>query len=382
MPRPPLDIGTYGTIRRTQIGEDKWQAETRYRDADGTTRKVRAHGATGAKAEAALKNALKDRQHGGGSDQLSPSSTVTDLMAQWMDDVKRSDRTPQTVDYYQRTVDRIILPALGGVRLREATTGRIDAFLRVVKTPSGARDARVALRQAFALAARYDCVPTNPVIDAYRPPASRKTPQALTIADVHELRQRTTRWQTEQRLGPKRAHDIAEIIDVMLGSGTRIGEALALRWEDVDLGAGTATVCGTITSNGHRQSWTKTAAGHRTVTLPLFAIDALQRQRDRDLPFELVFPSRNGTPRWPANVRTHWRAIRGDDYEWVTPHTLRRTVATLLERELDADVAAAQLGHTSASVTRRHYIERAPLAPDSSKILQRLAPTTGTVSAQ
>lgn len=76
----------------------------------------------------------------------------------------------------------------------------------------------------FALAARYDLVQFNPVTDAYRPPASRSVPRALTVEDVHELRGRVKAWQEAQRLGPKRAHDLVEIIDVMLGTGARIGE--------------------------------------------------------------------------------------------------------------------------------------------------------------
>ncbi len=382
MPRPPLDIGTYGNIARTQLAEDTWQAETRYRDADGITRKVRARGTTGAKAEQALKRKLIDRQHQTGGDGLTLDSTIGDLCTLWIQDIDTSTRAQATKDYYQRTVDRTILPALSGVRLREATTGRIDAFLRAIPKPSTARDARVALKQAFALAARYDAPSANPVTDAYRPPASRKKPKALTVDDINKLRHRTTTWQHEQHAGPKRAYDLAEIIDVMIGTGVRIGEVLALRWDDIDLDKRTVTIAGTITAKGDRQPHPKTNAGHRVITVPAFTVEALQRQKARGIPYELVFPTRNGTPRWPANVRTTWRKIRGEDYEWVTPHTLRRTVATMIEREADAETAAKQLGHTSADVTRRHYIERALQTPDSSHILEQLAPIAKSQSAQ
>ncbi|GAA4669228.1 tyrosine-type recombinase/integrase [Gordonia humi] len=382
MPRPPLDIGTYGKITRTQLDETTWQAETRYRDHDGTTRKVRARGTTGAKAEAALKKKLVDRNHQAGGDTLTLDSTIGDLCALWLQDVDASGRAQATKDYYRRIVDRTILPGLNEVRLREATTGRIDRFLRAIPKPSTARDARVALKQAFALAARYDAPPSNPVTDAYRPPASRKKPKALTLDDIQTLRLRTLQWQNEQHAGPKRAYDLAEFIDVMIGTGARIGEVLALRWEDIDFENRTVTIAGTITAQGDRQPHTKTDAGHRTVTVPAFTVDALERQKARGIPYDLVFPTRNGTPRWPANVRTNWRKIRGDNYEWVTPHTLRRTVATLIEREADADTAAKQLGHTSADITRRHYIERAHQAPDSSAILERLAPIRPGENAQ
>lgn len=97
---------------------------------------------------------------------------------------------------------------------------------------------------------------------------------------------------------------------------------------------------------------------------------ALQAQRDRDLPFDLVFPSPTGTPRWPNNVNRAWREIRGEDYGWVTPRTFRKTVGTAIERVAGAEAAAAQLGHSTPDVTRKHYIDRAIDAPDNRAALE------------
>lgn len=59
----------------------------------------------------------------------------------------------------------------------------------------------------------------------------------------------------------------------------------------------------------------------------------------------------------------------------MTPHVVRRTVATLIERELDAVTASKVLGHADEKVTIEHYIERLPnIAPDVSELLQRHGP--------
>ncbi|MBY4058962.1 site-specific integrase [Rhodococcus fascians] len=110
--------------------------------------------------------------------------------------------------------------------------------------------------------------------------------------------------------------------------------------------------------------------------IPAFSADALRRQRDRGIPSAegLVFPSRLGTPRWPGNVRTSWRQVRGDDYAWVKPHSFRKTVGTMIERELGLSAASAQLGHSGSAVTEKHYVERAAMAPDVSGVLDKLAP--------
>jgi integrase len=88
---------------------------------------------------------------------------------------------------------------------------------------------------------------------------------------------------------------------------------------------------------------------------------------------DVIFPSHAGTLRSPNNFRRQLReAVKGTDFEWVTPHSFRKTVATLLDRQLDAEHAAAQLGHSDSSVTKQHYIAKAHQAPDVSDVLEQL----------
>lgn len=390
MGRPKLEIGTYGSVKRTELDDGRWMARARIRDFDGVTRQVKAYGASGAKAEAALKAAIKKRHKLAGGEDLTASSSVAALLDRWLEDEVRNGvgrngkpRSRSTIAYYERAVNKIVKPGLGQLEIREATTQPIDRFLRSVPSVAAQRDARVVLRQAFALAARYDCVDANPVTDAYRPPTSVSKPKALTEGDLAELRRRISTWQHEQAHGgPRRAYDLVEVVDVMLGTGVRIGEVLALRWQDcTDLDAErvAVTIAGTVvTEKGagcYRQDHPKTDAGWRTIILPGFAVEALRRQRDRGIPSAegLIFPTRKGTARWPSNVRTAWRNVRGDDYAWVKPHSFRKTVATVIEREFGATAAAAQLGHSGTAVTARHYIERASEAPDTRTALDKLA---------
>ena len=61
MPRPPLQVGTWGKISRDQVQPGAWRAMARFRDFDGATRQVEARGATGANAERQLISAMTDR---------------------------------------------------------------------------------------------------------------------------------------------------------------------------------------------------------------------------------------------------------------------------------------------------------------------------------
>jgi integrase len=102
-----------------------------------------------------------------------------------------------------------------------------------------------------------------------------------------------------------------------------------------------------------------------------------------DNPNDAIFASRRGTWQSPNNVRRQWRQARADTgLEWVTPHTFRKTVATLIDKEADTKSAAAQLGHSSEEVTDTYYIAKPVLAPDVSDILEQLGTDQGTDDRQ
>lgn len=378
--RPPLPIGSHGGISRTELEPGVWQAETRYRDADGVTRKVRARGATGAKAEVALRERLQERSLNGNAEELTTASRLSLLLDRWLEHVDANgDLTPDTKRGYRDLVERVVSPGIGAVRIRELNTQRIDMYLRSRETR--VREVRVVLSQVCAMAVRWGLLEYNPVRDAYRPARPKSDKRTMTPEAVQELIARAKAWQARKpgQGGPQRGIDIVEIFILLMATGERIGEVLALRWEDVehldDLSQPAAvTVAGTVTRDGTRQDFPKTEHGYRRLLLPEYGRRALLDQRARGLPFDLIFPSRLGTPKHPSNVRTHWREIRGEDFGWVMPKTFRKTAATAIERQFGAEQSSKQLGHSSPDVTRRHYIDRAHQAPDSTAALEPFNP--------
>ncbi|WP_198413791.1 site-specific integrase [Cryobacterium sp. TMT2-15-1] len=175
---------------------------------------------------------------------------------------------------------------------------------------------------------------------------------------------------------------MADIIDLMLATGARIGEILALRWEDIALDAlrPNLTINGTIkTEPGkgtYRKARPKSDSSVRTVALPDFAIIMLKRRHTASPvnPIDAVFSTRNGTWQQVNNVERRWRQIRQDTgLDWVTPHTFRKTVATLISERVNAETAAHQLGHSSPAITREFYISKPAIAADVARILEDLA---------
>jgi integrase len=392
MGRPPLEVGTGGDIRINKLGPDRYRARGRFRDFDGKTRDVEATGATRSAAERALKAKFRDRV-APNDDEVTRETYVHTLADLWLEEITAEERIrPQTISRYEISVRVSIKPAVGNLRIREASAGRLDKFLRDVAKdrPSAARSAKIALGQMFGLAVRRGALTANPVRDTSRLRNPRRQVTALETDQLELVRAAIRQWQepTPGKSGPRPTGDLGDIVDLMLATGARIGEILALRWEDIDLAAEQAcvTICGTIVyvkGQGYfRQDWPKSEAGFRTVILPRFAVGMLLARQVAAVenPNNAVFATRRGTWLSPQNVRRQWRQAREDaGLEWVTPHTFRKTVATLIDKEADADSAAAQLGHGSKEITKKHYIVKPALAPDSSGILEQLGSSpTGT----
>ncbi|MFI6161653.1 tyrosine-type recombinase/integrase [Micromonospora haikouensis] len=385
MARPPLPIGTWGAIRTEKLGPNRYCARARYRDHDGKTRDVEATDTTGPAAIRALKIKLRDRV-APNDDEITRETHISTLAALWLEEIAAEERiSPQSISRYEISVRVSIVPALGNLRIREANAGRLDKFLRKVAEdrPSAAKSAKVVLGQMFALAVRRGALTTNPIRDTGQLRKPRKKVVALEMEQLDDVRSAIRQWQqpTPGKSGPRPTSDLADIVDLLLATGARIGEILALRWEDLDLAVEqpVLTISGTIIyikgKGFFRQEWTKTDAGYRSVVLPKFAVAMLMTRKlnAADNPNDAIFPSRRGTWLSPPNVRRQWRAARADTgLEWVTPHTFRKTVATLIDKEANTDSAAAQLGHKTKETTKKHYIVKPAIAPDSSNILEQL----------
>ncbi|WP_280344902.1 tyrosine-type recombinase/integrase [Nocardia neocaledoniensis] len=401
MPRQALPIGTYGQITAKRQRNGSWRAATRFRDDDGVTRPVHRFAATRGAAELSLREALAERSASRGK-LITRDTKLSELADLWLAEKSRQEGvTQQTVDRYRREIeistdvraseDAIkIKSSLGGLRLWEASTSVLDAHLQRIVL-NGHRDKarcqRVILSEMMGMAVRHDAIDRNPVREVARLPRGRRKPRAADLETVQALWGRLQAWAAGAALdggsdfyyGPRRNQRLLDVIDVEVGTGPRPGEALALRWSDIDLDSTPPriTFSGTIVRlRGRgliRQAQTKTEAGFRSVVPPMFVVETLRRVRAESTPNELdlVFPNRDGGIWDPHNFNRLWREARGNDFDWVTLKTFRKTVATALAEAYGSEAAAQQLGHTDDAVTRRHYIDKPTEVADYSAVLER-----------
>ncbi|ALV44695.1 hypothetical protein MB46_03390 [Arthrobacter alpinus] len=358
----------------------------RFRDFDGLTRKVEARAATGAKAERQLVASMTDRAMPAGED-ITADTRLSALAVVWWAEFQDLDRALNTRRRYEDIKEGYIIPGVGGLRIREATVSTLDRFLKTMRTKHGnatAKLCKTVLSGMLGLAARHGALDANPLRDVATIPTNDHEVRALTLEEAVAFRAGLRQWEADKsQAGRYPTVDMLDVVDVLLATGCRIGEAMAIRWPDVDLKSEkpTLTINGTIVTEKGKgliiQGHPKSTNSRQTYFLPPFAIEMLLRRQVSQLignPYDVVFPSATGTLRDPNNFRKQLRAARVSiGFDWVTPHTFRKTVGTLLAGSEGMAVASAQLGHSSEAVTSKHYVQKTHQAPDMTSTLQAFA---------
>ena len=384
MPRPPLPLGTWGKIRTYVDGVDergkprRHRALAKYRDFDGVTRRVEAYGRTPTDASNKLRQKLKERSEKGRAGELTATHRFSEAAAIWLvkfeDLVEDGRRSAGSLDTYRRQLKNHLLPALGEVRLGEMTTPLVDKVLGQIKRsvgPATAKSCRSVVSGVMSLAVRYGAVTINPIREVERIEVrAKKTPRALSGPEIADWLRRLSVDETARR------RDLPDLTLFMIATGVRIGEALAVVWDQVDLDRGEVDITHTIIrvkGQGLLRKSTKSSAGERTLGLPLTVLAVLRRRfatSDRlDLP---VFPDSLGGFRDPANTRRGIRDARGEEaLAWITSHNFRKTLATLLDSdEFSAREIADQLGHARPSMTQDVYMGRKVRNPRAARAIE------------
>jgi len=227
------------------------------------------------------------------------------------------------------------------------------------------------LHRAFKDAVRWGRLARNPA-DAADPPRAGQKSDGVHAWDATTLR----RFLAASREAEDRLHALWVLLAT---TGMRRGEALGLRWSDIDLDAGRARVLQTIIQIGSVVSVgePKTGKGRRSISLDSSTVAVLRDHRHRmrqerllvgadfnDL--GLVFHQPDGSWLHPEAVSEAFlRRSRRYDLPRITLHGLRHTWATLaLERGIHPKVVQERLGHSTIAITLGIYSHVSPTLHD------------------
>ncbi len=294
------------------------------------------------------------------------SPTFHEFASEWLE-ARRAELSENTVLDYTWQLCNHLLPFFHRHRLPQITVAEVDRY-RDFKVREKALSAEsvnktiTRLGQILAVAEERDLIPRNPVRVNTRNrklKAQRKRPVFLDAADqIAGLIDAAGELDAhpDARTAGRRA-----LIATLVYAGLRIGEATALRWQDIDLANGRISV-----------GEAKTDAGVRLVDILPALRDELASHRHANAhaqSADLVFPTSTGSRRDKDNARARvirpvvaraheLLARRGHRPlpEGVTAHKLRHTFASILYvRGEDPPYVMAQLGHTDPGFTLRVY---------------------------
>ena len=390
-----------GTITRNT----GWRARGRIRDRTNHYREVivirDTKGAAKREAERRLQR-LSNRIKSGVSDD--GPKTVADLAALWLAARARTTAaptatpevrpgrkirqemalSPNTLAGYSSTVRSVILPNFGSMRLEDLTVRGLDDVLIALDEVRSTRVVRTVLGQILGHGVARGWLETNPMRSVSSPSRVGTEVEALTVPEPRQLlklarsQAGATRYSMDgKNLGGKRINgDLVDALYIMLGTGIRLGEMLALRWTEVDLEAEVPTihVAGTMIEprgkevpERYRQAFTK-GKESRTIALPDAVVEVLRERKALARPEtedEYVLAGAGGMPVWGANIRTRLRSLcKGiPELEGTTPHTLRRTVGDRLFEVYGLQAVIDVLGHSPGGVSFRHYVRARRVDP-------------------
>jgi integrase len=346
-----------------QRANGRWEARLRYRDpATGQDKRVSVYGRT-QKAALAELGKVRDRLKEG-QPPRDASTTVATWLAHWRaTTLAASDRKATTRELYSNLSRKHLEPAPFGAtrldRLRPSDMEKLILDLRAkALADSTIRSAYTVLRSALDGAVRDGLLARNPAAAVKRPGVKRVEARHLDRDAVVKLLDAAK----ESRYHPA--------LVLIASTGLRRGEALALRWERVDLDGGALRVAATIARVEGKLSVSepKTARSRRLVPLskPVVAMlreHRLRQKRERLRASNqwhengLVFTTELGTPVDPRNLlRVIEAAARTAGVKDVVVHTLRHSAATAwLEGGVHIKAVADLLGHSSISITGDIY---------------------------
>jgi integrase len=296
-----------------------------------------------------------------------------EYLGRWLTDSVRDTVRPTTFERYEQVVRLHISPVLGKVKLKNLTSAHVRGLYRqkldAGLSPRSVQYVHVTLHKALKQAVRDGLVPRNATESVKPPQVRREEIRPLTPEQVKTLFE-AAKW------------DRLEALYVLaVTTGLRQGELLGLKWDDVDMEAGTLQVRRTLTTakGGPVLSAPKTKGSRRTVKLSQTALEALRSHLARQLEEigrvgslwrenSLIFASEVGEPlrRQYVTARRFKPLLRRAGLPEIRFHDLRHTCATLLlTKNVNPKVVSEMLGHASIAITLDTYSHVLPTMQES-----------------
>lgn len=334
-------------IGYNDMGKERYKWHSGYRTRD--------------EAEKDLPNKLKEMNEG--SYVETNKQTMSDYIQEWMK-IKETQVRPNTFRTYDWLVRTHVIPNLGKIQIKKLQPNHLQSLYAKLATrdpPLSNRtiqQVHVLLHDALGRALKWGIV-------------SRNIAELVDAPRVKKSKGKS--WDSSQVVkflgfAKDNQYHVAFVLAIM--TGMRKGEILALRWKDIDMERGYASVTGSLTFINSTPVFQqpKTDQARRSVALSSDVIQALRqhkaRQNESRLLLEqgytdddLIVCRYNGRPLNPRNLDDAWYSLlEKSGLPRIRFHDLRHTHASLmLEQGVHPKIVSERLGHSNINITLDIY---------------------------
>jgi integrase len=267
---------------------------------------------------------------------------------------------------YRGQYDKHIAPIFGNMKVKDITTPKLTQVMQSYDlNPATVRKVYIVIQSIFRRGVEQGFIRESPCHNVILPKNKNKMKRAVLdeqqTKDFLELLD-TKSWD----------EDFKRIIRVLLFTGMRCGECLALSWDDIDFDDKTISINHNLAdvAGKHYLTTPKTANSIRTIGMSdtLATIFKEQQKYVNELSMalggrfvhpEMVFPSALGNYRDRSALNTSFkRFLKGTEFDFLTLHQLRHCNATLLLNSgVDIKIVSEHLGHCDIGVTANIYAD-------------------------
>lgn len=284
---------------------------------------------------------------------------LNDYVGVWLRTFKEDTVKPATYERLNTSIKAMQKYSIADMRITDITAFDIQRYVNeVAESGYGLTTIKKMLRIVTAplrQAAALHFIPADPSAGV-KIPTEDKIKKAKRTTRPYTEEEQQALWETIENT----SNPAAGVVGLMLETGLRCGEALALRWRCVDLNRKRLRVEATIINSSQKgrsafQATPKTISSKRIVPLTPRAVKLLERMQSDS---EWVFTSDAGQWMTYDSLRWHTKKLCQEaGVEYLGEHVFRHTFATnCYYKGVDVKILSKILGHADVNITYNIYI--------------------------
>ena len=310
----------------------------------------------------------------GNGELVSTSQTVSSWLDEYITTFKKNKLRESSRERIIQSYAKIEASAIGNVPLDKVNAAMVQRFYNQLAgtwtdnngkeqkrlSSSSIKKIHVLLSEAYRKALQLNLIARNPMDAIEAPKVTTKEMTIFTDEEITKIFEAISTLENYKH-NTSGLHNYRLLFMMLLACGFRIGELLALKWEDINLAGREIHVHSTKSTDKQEFHSAKTKSGDRLIPIIYdHLLQDLKDYRGRDGVTRLtgfVFANRTGGAISYQRVLLTWQRIcELAGIEGKTIHTFRHTCATrLLEKGVPTAEVARILGHSEAATTLRLY---------------------------